>query len=395
MSPLRIAFFTYSTKPRGSVIHTLELAEALHDLGQEVCIYALDKDGKGFDRPLSCDYCPIPAKPAPADTDVLIQQRIQEMADYLSQSDRQHEVYHAQDCLSANAIAQWRETVSTVRNSPNFPSFIRTVHHVEAFNSPYLQACQDRSIREPDLCLCVSQHWQQALWQHYRVNAPRVVNGVNLDRFSANRTGSESALKQRLGIHGSPVYLTVGGIEPRKNSIALLQAFMEILPDYPDAQLVIAGGATLFDYQAYRDEFFALAAQANVAIGRSLILPGVLSDQELPLLYRTADAFVFPSITEGWGLVILEAIASGLPVITSNQLPFTEFLNTEQAILIDPHSVKAIADAMRLITNPTLAANLVQHSQTCLSHYTWQRSAQLHLEYYHQLRHQPASLTQR
>jgi len=54
--PLRIALLTYSTKPRGSVIHTLELAEALHQQGHFVCVYALDKDGQGFDRDLSCSY---------------------------------------------------------------------------------------------------------------------------------------------------------------------------------------------------------------------------------------------------------------------------------------------------------------------------------------------------
>jgi glycosyltransferase involved in cell wall biosynthesis len=53
-------------------------------------------------------------------------------------------------------------------------------------------------------------------------------------------------------------------------------------------------------------------------IGRSLILPGVIPDRDLPALYRIADAFVFPSVKEGWGLVVLEAIAAGVPVITSN-----------------------------------------------------------------------------
>jgi len=55
-APLRIALLTYAIKPRGSVIHTLELATALHQLGHAVCIYALDKDGRGFDRPLPCAY---------------------------------------------------------------------------------------------------------------------------------------------------------------------------------------------------------------------------------------------------------------------------------------------------------------------------------------------------
>ena len=64
---LKIALLTYSTKPRGGVIHTMELAAALHRLGHEVCIFALDKDGQGFYRPVACEYRMIPTQPAPAD----------------------------------------------------------------------------------------------------------------------------------------------------------------------------------------------------------------------------------------------------------------------------------------------------------------------------------------
>ncbi len=142
------------------------------------------------------------------------------------------------------------------------------------------------------------------------------------------------------------------------------------MKEYPNAQLVIAGGATLFDYQSYRDEFFALAHQLQIEISRSLVLPGVISDSELPALYRIADAFVFPSVKEGWGLVVLEAIASGLPVITSNQPPFTEFLSQTQALLVDPNSSDAIAQAMHSIVQPDHSISLVQQSQSVLASYT-------------------------
>ncbi len=184
---LRIALLTYSTKPRGSVIHTLELAEALDSLGHHVCVYALDKDGKGFERDLSCEYQAIPAQPAPTDIDALIRQRIQEFVDYLSQSEQTYDYYHAQDCISANALA-------ILRQRQQIPYFIRTVHHIEDFSSPYLQQWQDRSIREPDLCLCVSDRWQAELQQHYQIHAPRVITGVNTQRFSQILDGSESIL---------------------------------------------------------------------------------------------------------------------------------------------------------------------------------------------------------
>ncbi len=389
-APLRIALLTYATKPRGSVIHTLELADALHQLGHSVCIYALDKDGRGFDRPLACDYHPVPARPAPAPNsapapdsiDRLIQQRIQEFVDYLSQFPNQaphsRDIYHAQDCISANALVLLRQQIP-------IPHIVRTVHHIEDYNSPYLQQCQDRSIRAADLCLCISQHWQTEVLQQYDIIAPRVLNGINTDRFSAIPTGAEPTLKQRWGLTGQPIYLTVGGIEPRKNSIDLLHAFQQVLIHYPHAQLVIAGGATLFDYQSYRDQFFALAAQLGIEIGTSLILPGVIAEADLPALYRTANAFVFPSLKEGWGLVVLEAIASGLPVITANQPPFTEFLTPTQALLVDPRDPAAIAQAMLDVVQPAIAQSLIQQSQSICQRYTWHTSAQLHVEQYEKL----------
>lgn len=378
---LRIALLTYSTKLRGSVVHTLELAEALHQLGHRVCIYALDKDRSGFDRPLSVDCHLIAARPVDGGIDQLIHQRIQEFVDgcslHLSRS-CSYDIYHAQDCISANALA-------ILRDRGHIPHFVRTVHHIEAFNSPYLQDCQERSIRLPDRCLCVSEYWQQVLQQQYQIHAPRVLNGVNLDRFSPLPTGAEPKLKQALGLTGSPIYLTIGGIEPRKNSIGLLQAFTRVLHHSPEAQLVIAGGATLFDYQAYRDQFFACVQAHGLAIGRSLLLPGVIADADLPVLYRAADAFVFPSLKEGWGLVVLEAIASELPVLTANQRPFTEFLTAEQAQLVDPGSPEAIADAMLEMVQPPLAQDLVQNSRSICTHYSWAASASLHLDQYQAL----------
>lgn len=377
---LKIALFTYSTKLRGSVVHTLELAEAFHSLGHDVCVYALDKDGLGFDRPLRCRYHLIPAQSVSGSIDQLIRQRIQEFVDYLTQDRSEidyYDYYHAQDCISANALL-------ALHQQSVIPHVIRTIHHIEAFNSPYLIECQNRSIYQPNLCLCVSKYWQTELQDQYQIDAPQVTNGVNLERFSAIPDGTELLLKQQLGLTGKPIYLTVGGVEPRKNSIALLQGFTHVLQQYPQAQLVIAGGATLFDYQPYRDQFFAFAQTHSIEIGQSLILPGTIPDRDLPALYRTADAFVFPSLQEGWGLVVLEAIASGLPILTSDQPPFTEFLNPHQALLIDPTSPVAIGQAMLKIVQPKVAKALVQASQSVCTPYTWTASAQMHLDWYKQ-----------
>ncbi len=372
---LRIALLTYSTKPRGSVIHTLELAEALTELGHQVCVFALDKDGQGFHRPTPFKAWSVPAAPCNTGIDQLIQQRMGEFVSFFHYHPHRYDIYHAQDCLSANALA-------TLKQQGLIPHFVRTVHHIEDFQSPYLQNCQENSIHQPERCLCVSDVWQRVLKKDYGIQAHRVINGVS-NRFSAQPDGSDAALAKVYGIRSGPIYLTVGGIEPRKNSMNLLQAFYQVRQIEPEAQLIIAGGATLFDYQDYRHEFMELVE--TYGLGDGLVLPGVVPDADLPALYRLADVFVFPSVQEGWGLVILEAIASGLPIITSNQAPFTEFLSAQDAILIEPGDVDAIATAMLTLLNPQIAQKIIDHSRPIVSHYSWQQSAKMHLELYSEL----------
>ncbi|RZM79894.1 MSMEG_0565 family glycosyltransferase [Leptolyngbya iicbica] len=388
---MKIALLTYSTKPRGSVVHTWELANALHHLGHTVCVYALDKGAASSPqheevdeiaspphRQLACPMRLIPARPAPDDIDGLIQQRIQEFVAALQQESDRYDVYHAQDCIGANALVQLKERGQVHH-------VVRTVHHVEDYESIYLQQCQDKSIRLPDLCLCVSDRWQQALRTDYNIDAPRVVNGVDQQRFSPALDGSETALKTAYQLTGHPIYLTVGGIEPRKNSIRLLEAFAQVQAQQPQAQLIIAGGATLFDYQPYREQFFQRAAALGIM--DALVLPGVIPDADLPGMYRCADVFCFPSIKEGWGLVVLEAIAAGLPVVTANETPFTEFLTSEQAILVNPGSVEQIAQGMLAASEPKRSHALVEQSRGILARYTWEKSAQMHLQAYQSLVH--------
>jgi len=145
--------------------------------------------------------------------------------------------------------------------------------------------------------------------------------------------------------------------------------------------LLLREAIPFFDYSPYREQFFKAVQQLGIP-ERSLVLPGTVSDADLPALYRCADAFIFPSVKEGWGLVVLEAIATHLPVVTSNIPPFTEFLTDTQALLVDPNAVEAIAQAMRDVVQPTIAQSLIQQSQTVLSHYTWITAAQMHIKFY-------------
>ena len=105
--------------------------------------------------------------------------------------------------------------------------------------------------------------------------------------------------------------LAVGGIEPRKGTLDLLEAFALARATLPDLQLVVAGGETLFDYRDYRAEVFRRAAELDV----NPVLLGAVDHDRLPALVAAAGVFAFPSMKEGFGLAPMEALAAGVPVV--------------------------------------------------------------------------------
>src|SRR3954463_8235373 len=121
---LSIGIFSYSSKPRGSVVHAACLAEALQRKGAQVTLYALSKAGDEFFRPVSCALRLISAEPAPTEVDTLIRQRIAEFCRGIRALAVDHAICHAEDCLAANALVAARGDLAGAR-------LVRTVHHVE------------------------------------------------------------------------------------------------------------------------------------------------------------------------------------------------------------------------------------------------------------------------
>ena len=353
-----VGLFTYSTVPRGSVVHTAHLADGLVEAGWDVTLYALDKDGRGFFRPTRARQCLVPAGPAPgADTAALVAQRTEELADYLLRARPLHDLFHAQDCLSASGLLAVRARGLPVR-------IVRTVHHVERFVDPDLDACQTRSIREADLCLTVSAAARRDVAAGFGVQSAVVGNGVDCLRFARPAVERVRAWRDRL-LGGAaqapgPVVLAVGGIEPRKNSLRVLAAFARVRAHHPRAQLWLLGGATVLDHGAYRAAFWQAHAALPADMRSGVVELGVLGEDDVPSIFHLADALVMPSLHEGFGLAALEALAAGIPLVASARPPFTEFLDPSCAILVDPEDEAAIADglltALRADDEPRRAA---------------------------------------
>ena len=385
-SKLRIAQFTYSTNPRGGVAHTLALTEHLQEMGQDVHIFTLGKTEQDtFPRSVSVPFTLIPAFVQP-DIDEPLDERIQRyiqtyyeyLLEYLPDP---FDIYHAQDCISANAL--WR-----IREDGLIPSFIRTIHHIEDFTSDSLIECQNNSIYRPNFHIVVSNYWQQLIANEYGVVTSVIYNGVDIDRFRQPTHAERSTARAKLGLKDQVVILNIGGIEPRKNSIRLLHAFQSVRDTLAvkgrSSVLLLAGGATLLDYQSYRDEFFNLLESSDLQPDKDIFTLGTVSDTQIQLLYQAADIFCFPSVKEGWGLVVLEAMSSGVVVLASDLPVFREYLQSEEnAVLVDPYSEQSIADGLiRLALDDKLRRQLTVDGLKTAESFSWTTTARRHLEYY-------------
>ena len=372
-----VGIFTYSTVPRGSVVHAAALADALHDAGCDATLYALDKDGRSFFRPLKAELRMVPAAPGPVTTSALVRQRADELAEFLARARPTHDLYHAQDCLTANGLV-----TAVARGVPLSAPVVRTVHHLEAFTDPALARCQERSIREVDFCFAVSDTVRRDVAEAFDIPCTVVGNGVDLTRLRAADPARVARWRARLGGRG-PLVLAVGGIEPRKNSRRILEAFARLRASHPEAQLWIVGGASALDHGAYRAEFEWSLATLDPDIQDAVVTLGVLSDADLVALYQVAQVVASPSLQEGFGLVALEALGAGLPLLASARAPFTEFLDASCATLVDPTSAEEIAIGL----GRALAATRTQidAGRRRAELHSWPRVAALHLAGYERI----------
>jgi glycosyltransferase-like protein len=376
---LRIAILAHSTNPRGGVVHALELGDALCRLGHDATVHAPDAGGHGFFRDALARTVCVAASPVGRSVAAMVETRI---ADYLRHFERaEHrgfDVWHAQDGISANALA-------TLKESGLIAGFARTVHHVDDFADPRLAALQSRAIRQADRLFVVSRLWRDWLAREYRREAILVGNGVDTTQFSPVPDAADAALRARLSLApDAKVFLAIGGIERRKNTVGLLDAFRIVHARYPSSYLIIAGGATLLDHDAYLARF-AAALEASGLPDGSVIRTGPLPQALMPALYRAAAALVFPSIKEGFGLVVLEAMACGVPVVVSRIAPFTEYLGDADVLWCDPHDAGSIVAAMVAALEPPVHQGLVDRGLAAAARHDWATAARAHLPVYEAL----------
>lgn len=358
---MRVALLTYSTRPRGGVVHTLALAEALARLGVDVHVWTLGRGGDtAFFRPVD-PAVTVHAVPFEARDEEGVGARILRSIDTLrtafGEQRASYDVVHAQDCISANAAMPC----------------IRTIHHLDQFTTPELVACHERAVVEPTARVCVSAAVAEEVRQGWGLTPTVIPNGVDAARFEAG--AADVPGRARWAEELGPYVLALGGIEPRKGSLDLLDAFAAVRETHPDVRLVFGGGETLFDYRYYRLAFEARAA----ALGVVPEVLGVVEDDRLPSLVAQAAALGFVSTKEGFGLAALEALAAGVPVVARDLPVLREVLGGSVTFATDPASIAAALTGV--LDSPPSAAP----GRELARGFTWDAAAASHLRLYEQL----------
>jgi glycosyltransferase involved in cell wall biosynthesis len=261
-------------------------------------------------------------------------------------------------------------------------SFLRHPSAFRPFNRTYLSLITQASTRRAARVIAVSASTRQDVITLCGVPAEKVVvvpNGVTPE-FSPADPAEVSAFRQRKGLPERYI-LFLGTLEPRKNLVRLLDAYALLharaqgasAPAVPP--LVIAGGKGWF-YQ----EIFARVSALGL-IGQ-VTFPGFVPAEELPWWYRGAALFVYPSLFEGFGLPVLEAMACGTPTITSRASSLPEVAG-DGAIMVDPEDVEDLAEAMyQVLTTPDLARQLHATGLRQASRFPWSLTAAATREVY-------------
>jgi glycosyltransferase-like protein len=377
--PAPVGLVTYSVKPRGGVVHTLALAEALHAAGYPVRVIALGDPEAGFFRPVAAPFTIVAAPASLPTLEERVFANVDALAAGLGPLAAEFPILHTQDCISARAACRVRDGAA---GPP--PVVVRTVHHVDDFTSPSLIDCQRQAILEPDRILVVSERWREILADEYRTRAEVVHNGVDVARFRSADPDLAAALRQRAGAADRPLILAVGGIEPRKGSDTLMAAMAALRRTGRRPVLAVVGGHSFQDYREYRDRVLSSLPGLGLRLDDDVVLLGTVPDAELPGWYAAADVLAFPSTKEGWGLAVLEAMSAGLPVVASDLPVFREYLRPGlDALMVPVDDASALAAALgTVLDDAALAGRLRAAGREVCARFTWARCAAEHRRIY-------------
>jgi len=227
--------------------------------------------------------------------------------------------------------------------------------------------------KRADVILTISQFSKNEIMRYYGIAEERIkisYLGYDQDKYNTEeKVGGEP----RLGVLDkykitSPYLLYVGRLEKKKNIGNIVKSFALIKERFSDLKLVLAGNSGN-QFEAIKEII------KNQKLENEIILPGYVEAQDLPPLIKGAAIFLFPTLYEGFGLPILEAMACGTPVITSDIEPHREVAGGAAA-LVDPYNPQSLADKIaEILDNPDYRQSLIAGGQKRSAEFSWGKTA--------------------
>jgi glycosyltransferase involved in cell wall biosynthesis len=285
------------------------------------------------------------------------------------------DIYHGFDHIGVPLFAKVGRYVATIHDMIPllWPQWVTRKHRL------VVTAAYQRLRRQVDLVIAPSEATKADIVRRLQISPQRitVIPWGCEERFQPVGDPERFTAVQRRYRLPARYLLFVGTLEPRKNLTTLLHAYAMLRDEgcSMGSKLVVAGRTGWL----YADIFDTVK---TLALEDEVVFTGFVADEDLPDLYRGAHMLVFPSLYEGFGLPILEAMASGVPVITSHTASMPEVAG-DAAILVDPHDPKAIAEGIaRVLAEDGLREALIQKGLARAQRYTWDSVAQKTLELY-------------
>ncbi|HEX4032129.1 MAG TPA: glycosyltransferase family 1 protein [Terracidiphilus sp.] len=255
--------------------------------------------------------------------------------------------------------------------------------HPEYFGRMYrilARMTQTIAVRHAIQIYTVSEYSRRKIARVYDIPENRItvlLNAVDEARFVPRADGHRNEIENRGLVPGGYV-LTVGRLEPRKNHKRLFEAYARLRLPFAKPPLVVVGQKD-FGYEE------ALKTIRDLDIQREVRLLEDVRNEELPRIYRNAKVFIYPSLAEGFGMPVLEAMASGVPVITSNNTALFEAAG-DAAVLVEATNVESIASGLeQLLKDPDACATLVKRGHHHIRKFTWDKTAEVLRDSYIQL----------
>ena len=261
-------------------------------------------------------------------------------------------------------------------------SFIEHPEYFTSFRRRQLEFTVSRTARTAARIITGSEFSRSAIARAYSLDPERITvvpNAANPFFRVVNREASLKRVHEKFRFDG-PFVLYVGDLQPRKNHIGLIEAFSRLIKTKPQLphRLIITGQDTWFGGRVRE-------AAKNSGVGDRISFTGFVSDEDLLRLYNACDCFVFPSLYEGFGIPILEAMACGRAVACANTSAMPEVADGA-GLLFDPSQPDEIARAIRdILIDGELRSRMERLGLQRAAGFSWQKSAQLTLQVYEQV----------